>query len=113
MHMNGPSKFSPKPSRHAAFFCSLFLLCVHCIFNMETESVTRLLNPRWSSSINMPGRHANHISSDDLINASRFLPPPLLCRQGYFILIIGVHLQLREQVSRTIVFGDPTLVEGE
>jgi hypothetical protein len=46
-------------------------------------------------------------------NASWFSPPPLLCCQGYLILIIDVHLQPGEQVSRTVVLSDPTLEEGE
>jgi hypothetical protein len=41
------------------------------------------------------------------------LPPPLLRYQGYFISFIDVHLQLGEQVFRTIVLSDPAPGEGE
>jgi hypothetical protein len=71
-------------------------------------------NPRRVSSINMFGHHEtyNH-ELPQATNASRFLPPPLLRRQGYFILFIDVHLQPGEQVSGTIVLSEPALGEGE
>jgi hypothetical protein len=46
-------------------------------------------------------------------NTSRFSLPPLLHRLVYFTPIIGVHLQLVEQVSRTIVLSDHALGDGE
>jgi hypothetical protein len=45
--------------------------------------------------------------------ASRFLPPPLLRHQGYFILFVNVHPQSGEQVSETIVLYDPAMRGGE
>jgi hypothetical protein len=39
VHMNGPSKSSSNPCRHATSFSRLLLLCVQCIFNMETGRI--------------------------------------------------------------------------
>jgi hypothetical protein len=49
----------------------------------------------------------------EAINESRFLPPPLLCRQGYFILIVDVHLRSGEQVFRSVILSDLAPREGE
>jgi hypothetical protein len=46
-------------------------------------------------------------------NASNLSPPLLLCRQGYFIPFIDVHLRSGEQVSGTVVLSHPTSGEGE
>jgi hypothetical protein len=46
-------------------------------------------------------------------NASSFLSPPLLRRQGYFIPFIDMHRRSKEQVSGIIVLSDPGPREGE
>jgi hypothetical protein len=46
------------------------------------------------------------MNSHEPPNKSRFSPPPLLRRQGYFISFIDMHLQLGEQVFGTIVLSD-------
>jgi hypothetical protein len=100
IHVNGPSKSRPKPCRHATPFCSLFLLHVHCVFNMKTGLVTRRHNPRRFSSINMYDCRTNKNSSYEPTNASRFLPPPLLHHQDFFTPIVDVHLRPGEQVPK-------------
>jgi hypothetical protein len=44
---------------------------------------------------------------------SRFSPPLLLRRQGYFIQFIDVHPRLGEQVFETVILSDPAMGEGE
>ena len=100
MRVNGPPKSGPEPRRPAASFCSLFLLRVQYVFNMETESVTGRPNPT-----------ANHISSHEPTNTSRFSPPPLLRRRDFFIPIVDVHLRPGEH--GTVVLSDPAPGEGE
>jgi hypothetical protein len=45
--------------------------------------------------------------------ASRFLPPPLLRCQVYFITFVDVHPRSGEQVFETIVLSDPAPGEDE
>jgi hypothetical protein len=52
-------------------------------------------------------------SSHELTNASRFSSSPLLCRQGYFIPILDVHLRPGEQAYKIVVLSDPAPEEGE
>jgi hypothetical protein len=55
---------------------------------------------------------SNH-EQPHVTNASSFLSPPLLRRQGYFITFDDVYLQLGEQVSKTVVLNDLSPEESE
>jgi hypothetical protein len=103
----------PKLIQAHNFLLHFIFVCVQCIFNRDTESVTVRLNPRRFFSINTCGRHTNHNSSHEPTNASRFSPPLLLCHQDFFIPIVDVQLRPEEQVFRTIVLSNHALRKGE
>jgi hypothetical protein len=68
----------------------------------------RRCNPRQVFPINTCDRHkTSNNEQTQVINTSRFLPPPLLRHQVYFIPIAGVHMQLGEQVFEIVVLSDP------
>jgi hypothetical protein len=62
----------------------------------------------------MCGRHGTRNNEQPrATDAYSLSAPPLLRRQGYFILFIDVHLRLGEQVSGTIILNDHALREGK
>jgi hypothetical protein len=114
MHLQVCGEIRLKALQACSFFLQFILATCPVSFNRETELVTECLNPRLLSSIHVQSPHKSQLKSfHEPINASRFSSPPLLCCQGYFILIIDMHLRPREQVCKTIALSDPALGESK